>query len=222
LNQSSPKDNVLLIKPTKESLIRLKVKIIQIFKNKTSFKSLIQEINPILRGWANYYRISWHANKYFHGIDNYLYSKTIRFLKRLHPTRPMKWLYKRYIHKHGNRNWRFGLSTKTLIYNLSETKILKLKILKSGVNPYFNLYYYEKNPRVFVLDERRRQIYKFHNFKCVACGKSLLDDEQIDLHHVTPKAKGGDNSYKNLVPLHKTCHVGITHARKQWFAYKSR
>jgi RNA-directed DNA polymerase len=100
------------------------------------------------------------------------------------------------------------------MYCIVETKQLKLKILKSGINPYFNSYYYETNPRMFELDERRRKIYKFHKYKCAACGKSLLDGEQIDLHHVIPKSKGGNNSYKNLVPLHKTCHVGITHARR--------
>jgi RNA-directed DNA polymerase len=222
MNQSSSKDDVLLIKPTNKSITRLKTKIKQICKRKTSMESLVHEINPVSRGWANYYRISWHSHKSFKGIQNYLYGIIFRFIKRLHPTKSTKWLHSRYIHKHSNYKWRFGLSPKILIYNIISTKILKLKILKSGINPYFNNYYYEKNPRVFVLDDSRLKIYKYHKYKCAACGESLFNGEQIDLHHVIPKSKGGNDSYKNLVPLHRTCHVGITHARKQWFKYKSK
>lgn len=221
-NQSSPKDDVLLIKPTRESVQRLMVKINQIFRKKTTLESLVYEINPVLRGWANYYRISWHSFEDFKKIHNHLYFMVMRFLTSLHLTKPISWIHKEYIHKLGNNNWRFGININKLMYCMVETDILKLKILKSGINPYFNAYYYEVNPRMFELDEHRRKIYKFHNYKCAACGKTLLDGEQIDLHHVIPKSEGGDNSYKNLIPLHKTCHVGITHARKQWFKYKSK
>jgi hypothetical protein len=50
MNQSSSKDDVLLIKPTSKSIKRLKTKIKQICKRKTSMESLVHEINPVSRG----------------------------------------------------------------------------------------------------------------------------------------------------------------------------
>jgi RNA-directed DNA polymerase len=87
--------------------------------------------------------------------------------------------------------------------------------LKSGVNPYLNRDYYNKYPRIFVTENFRAQIYKMHKNKCAACGESLSGEEQVDLHHLVPKKDGGKYSLKNIVPLHQTCHIGITHAKKQ-------
>jgi hypothetical protein len=52
--------------------------------------------------------------------------------------------------------------------------------------------------------------------------KCLLMDEQIDSHHLKSRKRGGLYSFKNIVAMHHSCHVGITHAIKQWFKYKYR
>ena len=48
----------LRIKPERTKVVRLRAKIIDVFKeqNNSSAYSLILALNPILRGWANYYR----------------------------------------------------------------------------------------------------------------------------------------------------------------------
>jgi 5-methylcytosine-specific restriction endonuclease McrA len=40
-----------------------------------------------------------------------------------------------------------------------------------------------------------------------------LHGEAIELHHIIPKKDGGGYTLKNIVALHKTCHVGITNAK---------
>jgi 5-methylcytosine-specific restriction endonuclease McrA len=57
-------------------------------------------------------------------------------------------------------------------------------------------------------------VYKRHKFRCFVCKELLLPDEQVDLHHLTPRSKGGNYSTGNIVPVHKTCHDTITYARK--------
>ena len=44
---------------------------------------LISELNPILRGWGNYFRTGNAANK-FHQIDSYVVRRLRRFLLRRH------------------------------------------------------------------------------------------------------------------------------------------
>ena len=43
------------------------------------------------------------------------------------------------------------------------------------------------------------------NWRCAYCGKDL-DFETLRLDHVTPKAKGGGNGVKNLLPCCNNCN----------------
>jgi RNA-directed DNA polymerase len=138
-------------------------------------------------------------------------------LKRKHPYRNKKWLYKMYVKKVDNRSWRFGINRNELLFDLSTLTDIKLTRLKAGINPYYDLKYYRERPRLFVTENFRQQIYKKHKFKCVVCKQLLDNGEQIDLHHLKPRKDGGKYSLTNIVPVHQTCHIGITHARKQWF-----
>lgn len=60
----------------------------------------------------------------------------------------------------------------------------------------------------------RKAIYKRHNFKCAACKEALYGEEEVHLHHVIARKDGGQYTLNNIVRLHKTCHEGITHAKK--------
>jgi 5-methylcytosine-specific restriction endonuclease McrA len=37
------------------------------------------------------------------------------------------------------------------------------------------------------------------------------------LHHKVAKSAGGGFTLANIVPLHRTCHEGVTHAGTSWF-----
>jgi RNA-directed DNA polymerase len=78
INQPSDKSTVLIIKPTIKSIKKVKAKLKDVFSNQeTSLLHLIKKVNPILRGWANYYRVSHHSQKEFIKIHNYVYGLTI-------------------------------------------------------------------------------------------------------------------------------------------------
>lgn len=48
---------------------------------------------------------------------------------------------------------------------------------------------------------------------CPSCGINLMDpDNPFEIHHIRPISLGGDNSLKNLTPICKPCHYGITSA----------
>ncbi len=49
----------------------------------------------------------------------------------------------------------------------------------------------------------RRYILQRDNNKCRFCG----DNENLCIHHITPKALGGDNHEYNLLTLCKLCHI---------------
>jgi RNA-directed DNA polymerase len=46
---------------------------------------------------------------------------------------------------------------------------------------------------------------------CVKCGDIIdLASEKVERHHIVPKAKGGKDTMKNTMLIHKTCHDKIT------------
>ena len=86
-----------LIKPSKESVKKAKMKINDIFKycNGQSVDFLIEKLNPVLRGIGYFWRTSV-AKKIFSDIDHYVWKKLKKFLKRLHPNKNWKWIIKKY------------------------------------------------------------------------------------------------------------------------------
>jgi RNA-directed DNA polymerase len=47
------------------------------------------------------------------------------------------------------------------------------------------------------------------NGRCVVCGESLFNDEEVQTHHVVWKSQGGQDTYANLRLVHLMCHQQI-------------
>lgn len=50
---------------------------------------------------------------------------------------------------------------------------------------------------------------------CPVCSSPLLADDSLEVHHIMSRKQGGDDKLKNLLLLHKTCHVQITHSKSK-------
>jgi RNA-directed DNA polymerase len=55
-----------------------------------SLDEKIRAINPILRGWGQYFRAS-NAHRHFKKVDSYVYTKLVNFLRRKHKRRGKGW-----------------------------------------------------------------------------------------------------------------------------------
>ncbi|MBQ3298642.1 MAG: group II intron reverse transcriptase/maturase [Bacilli bacterium] len=91
------KDRVSRIKPSKESIKKFKEKLDGIFKSThgDNVDTLIFRLIPVIRGTALYWR---HSVIYdvFSDMDNYLWNKIYKFLRRMHPNKNWKWIKNRY------------------------------------------------------------------------------------------------------------------------------
>ncbi|HSD52325.1 MAG TPA: group II intron reverse transcriptase/maturase, partial [Candidatus Methylomirabilis sp.] len=58
-------------------------------------EAVIRHLNPLIRGWAMYYRhvVSKHT---FQHVDYHIWRALWRWVKRRHPKKPKRWLYHRY------------------------------------------------------------------------------------------------------------------------------
>ena len=84
-------------KPSKDSIMNLKSKISEIFRTSHghNVRVLISRLNPLIRGTANYWKPSV-AKEIFAKIDNFLWEKTMKFLKRLHNNKSLKVIVNKY------------------------------------------------------------------------------------------------------------------------------
>ena len=103
-------NGTLLIKPSSKSQKRFTEKLHEVVfkKNKAvAQQKLIEELNPVLRGWGNYYRGVVSKNT-FSKIDHILTNQLKRWSYRRHTNKSRKWIKDKYFIKVGNRDWFFG------------------------------------------------------------------------------------------------------------------
>ena len=82
-------------------------------KNKSAAQeNLIFQLNPVIRGWANYHRhcVAKHA---FARMDFEIWRKLWWWSYRRHPQKNATWVKHRYYHAIGDRTWRFAARTAT-------------------------------------------------------------------------------------------------------------
>ena len=228
LNNTTKQETILIIKPADKAVKSIQTKIKQIIRKKrNSMASLIKELNPILRGWSNYFKVSYHSQKTFIRLGHLVWQQMMLWVKRKHPRRSIKKAIKNYIitgKNESNYKWIWGVpkrvedtnKNKLIISNISETKITKYPLLKLNRNPYlladkeyFEQRIIQKNSAKF-----REAIYKKFNHLCSHCKESLHNGELVELHHIIPANVGGTYTMNNIQPLHQVCHISITHNKE--------
>lgn len=215
----------LLIKPAKKKVLAFCKRIGEEVKNLNGAKQedLIRKLNPILRGFANYYKgaVSKETFGYIsHRVWQYLW----RWAKRRHPNKNTKWVRKRYFKTIKGNRWTFactisdrrGKDKNFVLYQVAKTAVerhIKVKGDASPDDPSLKEYWekrhqkhgksrFEKGSKLYKIAENQKWI-------CPSCGEPLFNGEEIDTHHRVPVAEGGTDDVENLQHLHKECHKQV-------------
>jgi RNA-directed DNA polymerase len=207
-----------VITPSNDSVNKLRRNMKEEWKrlNGSNADVVIRRMNPIIRGWANYFRIA-SAIDTFSDLDNWMFRRQVRFAKRTHSRKSATWTAKKYFGKLNldrNDNWVFGNKTNGChVQKFSWFKIKK-HILVKGTNspddPALKDYWkkrYQKDvqdlpPSKQVLAKRQKHI-------CPVCKQSLFNGEELHIHHHERQKKGGTSKYVNLRLLHMFCHKQV-------------
>lgn len=206
-----------IIKPSKEKIkahIEKLGKVID--KHKASPQiALIRELNPIIRGWANYYRGVCSKEVYSY-CDHILYQQLKRWAERRHSNKTKKWVKSKYWHSRDNRNWIFGVKQEgEIIFELTEHKKTEIQYhtkVKSGKS-YFDgdsIYWATRMGEHIEMPKMKATLLKSQKGKCNQCGLYFKDGDLIEVDHIIPKSKGGKDNYKNFQLLHRHCHDSKT------------
>ena len=212
----------LLTKPSKEAVQKHREKMKQEWEAVRGWKieKILWKFNPIIRGWANYYRPGT-AKETFNKLDNWMFYKEVRHVKRTHPHKPKKWQQRKYwgrLNLERQDHWVFG--NKQTGHHLLKYAWFPIErhILVKGTaspdDPSLKDYWQKRNAmKVKDLPPSRQKIAKKQQGICPVCKNTLFNDEELHVHHKKPKAKGGKDNYGNLVLVHSFCHQQI-HAKE--------
>ncbi len=215
-------DGKLLIKPAKKKVLDFCKRIGKEIKalNGVEQEVLIKKLNPILRGFANYYKggVSKETFNYIsHRVWQYLWC----WARRRHPNKNRKWIRKRYFKTVNGNKWTFatnisdrqGNEKSLLLYPIANTPIerhIKVKGEASPDDPSLTEYWEKRHQKYgksyWERNSRNHKIAENQKWKCPICGQPLFNGEELDTHHIVPVVQGGDNSVENLVHLHRACH----------------
>lgn len=220
----------LKIKPAKQNIKEFKAKLKAIVNKIANNQTrLIQELNPVLRGWANYYK-GVHAKRIFSHLDHYL----VRLLQ--------KWAIRKYrgqnfnskpkayakvFYKIGQAKWRFVAKTEkgrieAVLIIMSKIPIERHFIVKDGLNPYKTedrevlLQNIVKSARKKEINRKIRDVAERTDFLCAVCGEYLdigNKSESIHVHHIVRRSQQGSDLKTNLLVLHDECHMQVTHTQ---------
>ena len=135
----------LLIKPSKKNVKTFLDGIRGTIKAALGMSAadLIDQLNPKIRGWANYHR---HvvSKRTFARVDYSIFHRLWRWARRRHPKKSSTWLKEKYYERNRGRNWCFfgeryddeGQSSKAWLYHASSTPIKRHIKVKGEANPY--------------------------------------------------------------------------------------
>jgi RNA-directed DNA polymerase len=105
-NKVSSNKLVLIIKPTQKANRRIRYVIKSVFRTQISMIAMIKKLNPIIRGWTNYYRRSHHSQRDFARLSNYIYTLWWIWSGKIHPYKSKRWRKRKYIfHNSGTKRW---------------------------------------------------------------------------------------------------------------------
>jgi RNA-directed DNA polymerase len=201
-----------IITPAKESQKRHYRKITEVINKMRGISqaALINRLNPIIRGWCNYYS-TVVSQKVFSRLEHLTFYKLLKWGIHRHRNKGRVWIRHKYFKTIDNNNWVFATREEASALKLmahSDTEIRRYVKVKGDASPYNGDWVYwstrmgthpEVSTRIASLLKRQKGI-------CSHCNNYFKDGDSIEIDHIIPKSKGGKDKYDNWQLLHRHCH----------------
>jgi RNA-directed DNA polymerase len=130
----------LLIKPTEAAIRRIRERLHVELRSLrgSNAVAVIKRLNPIIRGWANYYR-THVAAEIFAKLDQYLWRLTYKWVRFSHANKSASWVIARYFGKFNTARqdrWVFGdRHSGSYMHRFAWTSIVRHQLVKQGTSP---------------------------------------------------------------------------------------
>ena len=212
----------LLIKPSKESVDRVKRKIADTITNyrNATMDTLIHRLNSITIGWGNYYRHVVSKHTYVE-VKQHTWDKVRQWTKKKHPTRSIKFRVDRYVKSIKEGRWDFtdkdtGI-TLIPMHSIPIVRFIKVRsdkrVYDANTIKYWENREYTNAKNSINGSPTLTKLFKEQRGKCEYCKQPITEthvkDNTIHKHHMKPRSEGGDWKLSNLRLLHAECHTQL-------------
>lgn len=209
---------ITLITPSKKAIETHNQQIKSIItKHRSSCQAeLIKDLNPVIRGWATYFRVSDAGTTGdFARLDNITYLRLRRWAKR--QTGSINRGHQKYWTTIGENHWAFAtrresnplcLLTHTEFHSSVNdyVKVLGDKSPFDGDLIYWSLRL-SKHPQ---MPSYKAKLLKQQQGKCTWCSLYFTEGDLLEIDHIKPISCGGKKEWHNLQLLHRHCHDAKT------------
>ena len=178
----------LLIKPSKAAVRRIRERLRTEMRSLrgTNAQAVIARLNPVVRGWAAYYR-TVVSSETFTALDHYLWKLTYKWAKHSHPNKPTRWIVRRYFgtfNKSRHDQWVFGdRDSGAYLHRFAWTKIVRHQMVRGTSSPddpalteYWAARRHRGIPRP--IDPATLRLLQSQHGRCPWCGQLLLDADR--------------------------------------------
>lgn len=173
----------LLIKPSPAAVRRFRQRLageVRALRGANA-EAVIRKLNPIIRGWAAYYR-GVVSKEVFTTIDHHLWRHLYRWALRTHPNKSRHWVAARYFgmfNQSRSDRWIFGdRDSGKFLRHLAWTKIVRHKLVMgtaSPDDPSLDWYWASRRRTAFaLLGGTTASMLLRQQGRCPACGTLLL------------------------------------------------
>ncbi|NQZ60651.1 group II intron reverse transcriptase/maturase [Crocosphaera sp.] len=197
-----------LIKPSKKKILAHHEAIKEVIKahKKAPQAALVARLNPIIRGWCNYYR-TVASKETFSSEDLILWNMLRAWTISRKKKTPLTDALRKYFSHGKHRFWTFQ-TRDYVLYHHAETEIKRHQLVKPEASPYDgNWTYWSKRRGTYTgTPTRVAKLLKKQKGICPQCKQHFTPEDLIEVDHIIPKSKGGKDTYNNLQALHRHCH----------------
>ena len=203
------------ITPSKDSINKYwnNLKTIINGRKAASQAELIKKLNPVIRGWVNYFSVV-NSKETLNDLDNLLWQKLRSWVNRRHPMKNTNWKRKKYWKTIGLDNWRFAVNIESedpiILLKHRDTKIKQKDFVKVKGNksPFDGdlVYWASRMGKQPDCPKTIARLLKRQKGICRYCGLHFRNGDIWEKDHIIPRSAGGNNEYNNLQLLHLHCH----------------
>ncbi len=205
---------ITLITPSKKAIETHKLKIKSIItKNKSKSQAeLIKDLNPVIRGWARYYRVSDAGTTGdFSRLDRILYLRLRRWAKR--QTGSTNKGHQKYWHTISERKWVFATrpssdALELVTYIEVHSSVNDYVKVLAAKSPYDGdlIYWSQRLSKHPQMPSRKSLLLQQQKGKCTWCNLHFQNGDVLEIDHIKPISCGGKNEWENIQLLHRHCH----------------
>lgn len=200
----------LLSRPQKEKVLVYLHRIKTFLNSHKQYPAaaVIRHLNPLIRGWANYYR-HCAANKTYSYVGHRQWQMLWSWAKRRHPNKGKWWIKQRYFRADGY--WTFYSKDVELV-RITATPIrrfVKVSGRNSPFDPKLRTYWQARTKRWVseqTASQQKLALLKTQQGKCCMCGLLFVTTTEAHIHHVIPQVQGGSEDLSNKRVVHYWCH----------------